>query len=184
VFSVKNCEFNGVRVRHMKLANWKSLGSNAALYRGVGPACRRHDAVQSQINDHLAVVISIVPDDHACSAEPRVRRAVISFEGIKLFLRGDARNRCRAHSRKRSPGQQQSSQRAGHQSSQQADCVHGVGTEHAWEKLGITVSQVIKKVTAGTATIELHRHRECHHAHSSIKAVDRARRSVVRRLRL
>ena len=48
---------------------------------------RRHDAVQSQIDDELAVVIGDVPESDSGDAELRVRRGVRTLNAVERVLR-------------------------------------------------------------------------------------------------
>jgi hypothetical protein len=53
----------------------------------------RHDAVQAQVQRHLAVVVGGVPNHHGGDAQARVRAGVRAFDGIEHVLRVDGAER-------------------------------------------------------------------------------------------
>ena len=50
---------------------------------------RRHDAIQTQIDNELAVMVRDVPDGGDGDAEARVRPGVGTLDAVQRVLRGD-----------------------------------------------------------------------------------------------
>ena len=57
--------------------------------RRIGAAWRRHNTVKPQINNHLSVVLSIVPDNDACEAKACVGTSIRAFDRVELVFRFD-----------------------------------------------------------------------------------------------
>ncbi len=52
-------------------------------------AWRRHDTVKPQINSHLPVVVSVVPDNDTCEAKACVGTSIRAFDRVELVFRFD-----------------------------------------------------------------------------------------------
>jgi len=70
-------------------AEFQTLNTYLLPGGGLGRLGGRHNTVKPQINNHLSVVLSIVPDNDACEAKACVGTSMRAFDRVELVFRFD-----------------------------------------------------------------------------------------------